>query len=38
MKIRKSEVAGNNKEHIKCVICEATVFLLFWLHINSKEI
>ena len=33
----KEIVSNNTKEHIKWVICGATVFLLFWLHLDSQS-
>ena len=35
---KKIEVISSNiKEHIKWVVCGATVFLLFWLHQDSQS-
>ena len=33
----KEIVSNNTKEHIKRVICRATVFLLFWLYLDSQS-
>ena len=34
---RKKIVSSNTKDRIKWMICEATVFLMFWLHLDSQS-
>ena len=30
-------VSNNTEENVESVVCEATIFLLFWLHLDSQS-